>query len=274
LQIKKSVIIRKETEKYKQFLNGRYENEMILANMLLAHERSVLIAILPSTFLEGTSNLISRKIMFENFIIHAIVELPRNTFYGCVVRSHALVMERVMNSEDFVTRYYLAHYHDNSDWNITYQFDLIKNDLQSGSWINSSLTTFSYRDDLYINRGNISSNMFSEEGKVVYHCSSQFKDGMWFPSIKHTNLATEKNRSSYALKGDILINRIGKSSGYWCINKKAKVLISDCLVVVKNVNQEVINKLEHSSSNGRLNIPQRGVAARFITIEDIKGLLS
>ena len=76
-----------------------------------------------------------------------------------------------------------------------------------------------------------------------------------------------------AKKGDVLINRIGKAAGYWCINEVDDIAISDCLLILKDITKKMLDILKKNSDhNGRLKIPKRGVSVSYITADDVKSL--
>ena len=78
----------------------------------------------------------------------------------------------------------------------------------------------------------------------------------------------------FAKRGDIVINRIGRSAGYWCVYHGKKRLVSDCIIVISSPSKETIELIQKMSENHRLNVPLRGVSTQYVTMEDIVSKIS
>lgn len=77
-------------------------------------------------------------------------------------------------------------------------------------------------------------------------------------------VSEEVETSVFAEKGDILVSRIGKSAGHWCIYDGDKTPISDCLYRIKDPKGTVHEKIK----GRKFNFPLKGVATRYITMDD------
>jgi len=89
------------------------------------------------------------------------------------------------------------------------------------------------------------------------------KQEQWIPSVRYSeNL--DKN-TIYAENGDIIVCRVGKSAGQWCVYSGDRVAISDCLFCIKDPNGTVKMRIKGM----RYNIALRGVSVRYITKNDI-----
>jgi len=75
----------------------------------------------------------------------------------------------------------------------------------------------------------------------------------------------------YVMSGDIIINRIGKNAGYWTKYSGEKQLVSDCLIVIRG-GKQLEEFLTCHSVEGRLVVPIRGVATKYISISDLTSL--
>jgi len=254
-------------KKYAPLLKRRYENEMFLANMLLVKPGGVLVAIVPQTFVFGSSNIQARKVIAKDFYVSSIISLPQGTFKSKDICATAIVLERRKSVCD--TKYYTASY--SGGWEINYIKSVDKNCILSGDWdgVEKRLEEKRMHE---IFRGNISSNCFSEKGKYfVYHCSSIYEDNQWKPLIKKSIQHADDRKQ--LKKNDILINRIGKFAGYWRINNQNGFYASDCILVLRDIDGECLKKLQDKTTGGRLNIPIRGVATKYVTKEDIEAIL-
>lgn len=253
-------------EYYAHLLIKRYECEMIQANMLLAHRNSVLVFILPYTFVAGDSCLEARKQIAKDYSVYAIISLPDTTFPGGRIKTFAVIMKKARETN--LTSIYLAE--NNGYWQFNKLREICGDDVIKGNWwFKKNKQTPKIID---IHRGKISSSQFSDKGRMVLHCSSKH-DELWSPSIRYYNERKIKTKYISANMGDIVINRIGRAAGYWHVNTKKTIAISDCLFVIKNATNIIVDTLkQRSDHDGRLLVPIRGVTTPYITIDDIKSL--
>lgn len=251
---------------YSQLLNKRYECEMMQANMLLAHEGSYLLFILPYTFIAGDSYQKARCQLAKDYSVFAIIKLPITTFDRGRINTFAIILQKKTNIiSSNVTTVYEAINEDM--WKFEKLEELQFEEIQRGNWWFKK--GIKRESTINIVRGNISSCSFVDEGKTIFHCAAK-KDGNWLPSVRYY---CESKRAIKANKGDVIINRIGKAAGYWCVNKKNNVTISDCLLLLRNASKEMLEILEkNSDNNGRLSVPLHGVTTLYITAEDVKAL--
>ena len=249
-------------------LNKRYENEMTLANILLTKHEGILLAILPSTFIEGASNAKARMQITEKFSVQSIIKLPLNTFKSGEINSYGIVLKKERLS-NYNTKYYVAEFIEK--WTINYQEDILKDKIDKGIWSPSECVSALDKGELTIFRGNISSSYFNKRGRRILHCSSDItEDGIWLPSVRHCNVSKKiLDNAKYAFKNDIIINRIGKSAGFWCVNPHEKILVSDCLLVLKNESEALSNPLIQKGAH-KLKIPIRGLTTSYITASDVR----
>lgn len=250
--------------------NKRYECEMVQANLLLAHDGSVLVFILPSTFIMGVSLVKARCQIATEYSVQSIIELPIDTFKNGRINTYAVILKKGYKNKS-CTKLYAARF--NNGWSLRYKGELSFSDVSAGKWWDWSSKEYDCHDYI-INRGKISSNCFSSTGNDVLHNAAK-KAGKWAPSFRKFDLSkTDQASIVYATVGDILINRVGRDAGYWCINDCEKIAISDCLIVIHNPTDSIKKLLDSKSDNmGRLNIPLRGVATRFVTRQDVLWLL-
>lgn len=259
---------------YCSLAKNRYEIEMLIANILLAQEKSTIIAILPQTFFNGEKNKNLRKKIANEFCIKYIIDLPNNTFKKGNIKTSAVVMTKEAPSVNHSAEYCIAS-KKNDMWNIVKNHTISIELLGSGIWLEKEIENLlGSNNKLALGyRGNISSAFFSKkqtEAKVL-HCSN-YKGGMWSPSSRSIPKNILKNRElKYAQEGDIIINRIGKSAGYWCKYNGPKIPVSDCLIVIKKSNDSYIHESLRRLSNkyGQLNTLVKGVSTQYISMSDV-----
>lgn len=242
----------------------RYEAEMMLANLYLAHQNSVVVFILPITFVNGVTFKKARKQIAESFTVLEIIELPNDTFQGNELKTAAIILEKANRPRKKANYRYATL--NNSNWNFSQVRYITQKEIKAGNWG----TRENGKSDIRIKRGTIHSGDMNNGNNTVLHCSSIYENGRWRPSIRYT----EQTSSIIAEYGDILINRIGKGAGYWCINDIPNVAISDCIFVLKNVHEDIIKKFNDNTVNGKLNVNMRGVSTRYITQSDICNIIN
>lgn len=253
---------------YSGLQKKRYECEMLQANLFLAHQGSILLFILPNTFVEGDSLQKARCQIAHDYQICDIIKLPVNTFAKGKINTFAIIMKKG-STPGSPTNLYEAK--TNCNWQLIKQGQMPYYKIVSGNWWPTS--DFNRLDTiLTLYRGNISSDVFVGAGEHILHSASK-TDMAWKPSVRYFDPLTAK-KVKRAEIGDVLVNRIGRGAGYWCQNSTPNIAISDCIIVVKN-NFDGLVKLFQTRSglDGRLCIPHRGVATPFITAQDIKRII-
>lgn len=249
-------------------LCSRYECEMMYANSLLAHEGSRIIAILPATFIEGDLYEKYRKQMAKEYEIHTLIKLPGNVFSKGEISAYAVILCKTISPKANSTHIGYATFQDEA-WHINITNRMNYGSIISGRWISPNISIVPDKkisvDKIY--RGNVSSTSFSSHGAKILHCSSIFDEGLWQPA-QHYCKDVPNKELKYVQTGDIIINRIGKNAGYWTRYSGERQLISDCLIVVRGgYNAE--RYLSSYSVKGRLAVPIKGVATKYISISDL-----
>lgn len=252
-------------------LCSRYECEMMYANSLLAREGSRIIAILPATFAEGDLYIKYRQKLAEDYDVKSLIKLPATVFSKGEISAYAIILCKTTTEKKEPTYIGNATLKD-AKWQISYSDTVEAEKVKSGIWVvpNSFMPTEEKKQIDSIYRGNISSKFFSPRGTEILHCSSIFQNGRWKPSQYYCK-DYPSNNLKYVRDGDILINRIGKNAGFWTKYRGEEQLISDCLIVVHGGNKIEEYLLRHSV-DGRLLVPIKGVATKYISIADLNEL--
>lgn len=256
-------------ECYSGLINKRYEGEMTQANMFLAHDESVLLFILPNTFVEGESLRKARCQIASDYEICDVIRLPFNTFEKGQINTFAIIMKKGI-SINVCTNLYDAKKDD--EWQIVKIGEMPYRNIIRGDWW---LEIEPLKNDKIINlfRGNLSSSDFVKCGEMVFHNASKVGK-TWKPSVRYYDSKTVSSKIVKAQTGDILVNRVGKGAGYWCQNTVSDIAVSDCIIVVENRYDDLVERfIKNSTADGRLKIPIRGVATPYLTAQDIKRLI-
>lgn len=256
-------------------LCSRYECEMMYANFLLTHEKSRMVAILPATFVEGDLYKKFRIKMAEQYEVKYLIKLPYDVFMKGHISAYAIIFIR-SNKGQMNDAFVGNAFCKDSKWIISCDNSTKKSNIKLGDWVPQDTVRKKIEKKMIdsIFRGNISSDMFSKRGLSVLHCSSIFEKDAWKPLRTHCKKSTViklYKTLKYAKDGDIIINRIGKNAGFWAKYHGEDILISDCIIVVRGgINIE--EYLLKNSNKGRLLVPIKGVATKYISMKDLLNL--
>ena len=244
------------------YSTSRLEIEMLLANLRLLAEQGTLMIIMPSTFVAAESHYKIRAYLGQEFYIQKIIHMPDEIFGSAKISSCALVIKRDKSQRRYTKRFYVAI--ENNKYFISKPTNIPQSLIRDGKW-DGTLLPDSKTIKLTFRRGNISSQFFQDKGVPILHTAKiQYP---WEPSIRY--VATSNEMMVCAESGDIIVSRIGKSAGQWYKYNGPKVLISDCLYVIKDPTGDVARKL-----NGQqYSYPLKGVATRYITMADFSAWL-
>lgn len=240
---------------FETYHTSRLENEMLLANLLLLEENGTLLIIMPSSFVEAECNRSIRRIIGERFHVKNIIKLPEDTFGAAHINSYALEIRR--SSGQHYSKFCTAIRNDKKH-SLTSKITIPQKNIREGNWY----TEIRYKSNVSwdIRRGNISSQAFSDSGIPVLHTAKRSSN--WKPSIRYAKNTIDT--SVYAEPGDIIVSRIGKSAGQWCRYSGERMPISDCLFRIKDPDGAIASAL----AGKEYNLLQKGVAARYITMDD------
>lgn len=242
------------------FSTSRLEIEMLLANLNILSENGTLLIIMPSTFVVGQNYKKLKCFLASKYYIQKIFHLPDNAFGNTEISTCALVITKKQVINKITKRYYVEY--ANNQFIIKKEPTVVPNSMMlSGYWSDSCYSNNQCTISVEIKRGNISSQYFIKDGKYpVLHTAKLHTP--WMPSVRY--ISRIKQNAIYADDGDIVISRIGKSAGQWCKYKGDRVMISDCIYVIRDPDDSIYRLLE-----GKVyTLPHKGVATKYITITD------
>lgn len=247
----------------------RYESEFLYANTKILKENGYLLIILPITYALGQQFVKQREWIAINYEVLNIVFLPPNTFGSKELNTVALLLKKTTRQDNYWSVVLNAKKIDD-DWALTHTSSIPSSTITSGNWFTSSQEL---NPEIIIYRGSISSHYFSLQGTPILHCSSIVQDDIWIPSRRKCS-GIRDSQKKYVESGDIIINRIGKFSSFWCVYEGEKCLISDCLIVIKHPSTEILHKMRNLTENGHLCVPKLGTSTPYISSKDILSYLS
>ena len=160
-------------ECYSGLINKRYEGEMTQANMFLAHDGSILLFILPNTFVEGESLRKARCQIANDYKICDVIRLPSNTFEKGEINTFAIIMKKGISLEAFTNLYDAKK---DNEWQIVKMGEIPYSDIVKGNWW-LQIEPLKNERTISLRRGNLSSSDFVKKGIAcqqkhrIYHFS-------------------------------------------------------------------------------------------------------
>lgn len=240
-----------------KYETSRLEIEMLLANLRLLCENGTLMIIMPSTFVNAESHNKIRKLLAERYHIKEIIRLPDDTFGTSMISSYALIITKDNLHKRFTKLFSVLS--ENEKYSISEGVIIPQHQIRAGKWDDTPVSD-NLPITLEFRRGNISSQYFTTTGLPILHTAKM--QNPWKPSIRY--VSELDCTPVYADHGDIIVSRIGKSAGQWYKHIGEKVLISDCLYCIKDIDGTVAQKLR-----GQIySYPIKGVATHYITMSD------
>ena len=247
---------------FENYSSFRLEVEMLISNLIMLKDGGTLLIIMPSSFVEGEVYSTIRQILSKNYQIKAIIELDKNTFGSSQLHSHAIIIKNKL-CKNYTCNLLCAKKHGEI-FDLEFVKTVSAHYLRKGRWDGSAHENCNLLLD--IKRGNISSADFIKVGQPVLHTSKY--DDNWYPAMRYVENGILSN--AYAETGDIIVSRIGKSAGQWCLYSGPRIPISDCLYRIKDPDGTLYKKIKGKSFDRKL----RGVATPYITISDFKNWIN
>ncbi|MCY9864279.1 N-6 DNA methylase [Vibrio coralliirubri] len=240
----------------------------LLNGLSLLKKDGVLIYILPDSFASNNFYKQIREYIWNNYNVRALIEVPERSFLATEAKTHILVVSRGKSSD----------YIEVSKLNCDKYIKLSKAQF-------SERCDFSYHNkpfpinstklkslNLKLIRGNRSKSFLLENNVNFIHTTC-FKS---FPSVIK-NETTELSGAVYAVKGDILIARVGsRVVGKYVLVESKKIYVSDCVIIIRCLDEKtrkkVISSLATDFIKNWISSIRKGVGAKHITIKDLHEL--
>lgn len=254
---------------------GRIETEMLIANASLVRDGGYLLIVMPSSVIEAESFQSVRKYLLTEFKVEYIIKLPDNTFGTSAIRSYALILKKCKHcSISYKVISAKIDWISNKKMRLSTKKNINSKEL-SKMWCLSLKLGAQKCSDHQIFRGVINSSYFSKDGIPVLHIAAPKLNGtQWVPGIRKFSSAKLQDNIPFAESGDIIIGRVGRSAGFWCKYSGPKLVISDCLIVVRSSDPDkTVRLLQKVSEGQRLTSILRGVTTSYLTQKDIASFI-
>lgn len=243
----------------------------ILQCLRILKDNGTLSLILPDGFFVNNHLSPFREFLINNYMIEKIIELPRNIFNKTDAKTHILLLRNYKPLSSGIKLMSL------SNKNITILAkDAIKR-MDYSYYVHVEKYE-SYKKisecDIKVIRGKSKCLIKEFNERHILHTTS-FRNSHIFKSKLRTKNKFLKYPHKIAEPGDIILARVGSNSlGNIGLVESGYFLITDCIFIIRVKNEKlryrVYNALLSSEGQKWIVANSKGVAARHITLEDIK----
>jgi type I restriction enzyme M protein len=245
--------------KHRHLARKRIEIEMLFSNLKILNNSGTMVIIMPVTFVIGDYYRSIRDFLENNYLVESIVDLPDNTFGLKKIKCYALIIKN--QKHDNGTKLYTI---DENFITIKQVGTLFLNNTK-GYWLISKPKN---KYKLSISRGKQSSKYIHNYGDTAILHTSKNSD-VWNPKMKYIDSKNINNQKTFVEDGDVIISRVGDSCGKCCLYSGEKVLISDCLLVIKNANEYLIDKILEIDFSKYT----QGLSTKHITVSSVLNII-
>jgi type I restriction enzyme M protein len=244
----------------------------ILQCLRIVSEHGTIALILPDGFFVNSYLKRFREFLVENYNIEKIVELPDNIFVKTKAKTHILIFkkEAPVNSNIILSSI------DNPNNISISRGDVIKR-MDYGYYANSieDNNRICISDlNVEVLRGKPKYKLTDVDEKYLLHTTSFSKNSSLTNQLR-SNKQLLKYQDRLAIPGDIVLARVGTNCiGNIGIVKKGYFVATDCVIIIrvkdKILRQRIFDSLKSPNGQRWIKANSKGVAAKHITLEDIK----
>lgn len=260
-------------------LDKKYNSEYIPAEVIFILQclnilsiNGTLSLILPDGFFTNCYLECFRKFLLEKYKIINIIELPKNIFKKTDAKTHILTLEKTNQINNYIT---LSSVDNRKTLKITKERAIVRMDY---SYYNSLFEYKEYQPisnlDILFMRGRSKYLIEGIQDNHILH-TTNFSKTNKFTNRLRTMTQLSKYPNKIAIPGDIVIARVGSYSlGKIGIIEKGFFIATDCVFILrvkdKGTRIKLFNSLQSKSGQKWIFANSKGVAAKHITLEDIK----
>ncbi|WP_162198397.1 N-6 DNA methylase [Aliarcobacter butzleri] len=244
----------------------------ILQCMRILKKGGILSLILPDGFFVNKHLEYFRKFLINNYIIQKVIELPKNIFKKTEAKTHILMLK---NDKPISKRIKLINQETSKEIEILDINAIERMDFSYYSCLRKSDNYKTLSDyDIEFIRGKSKYLLKEFKDSYLLH-TTNFRNTNLFKSSLKTMKHLSKHLNKVAMANDIIIARVGSN----CIGKVGMVesgyfLATDCVFIIrvkeKELREQIYQTLSSFEGQEWIKSHSKGVAARHITLEDIK----
>lgn len=244
----------------------------ILQCLRVLKDDGVLSLILPDGFFVNKALVYFREFLIKNYNIQKVIELPKNIFKRTDAKTHILILK---NNKSKSKEIKLINQETGENIKILNSEAIIRMDY---SYYYCSKKSENYKTlsdyDIEFIRGKSKYLINELKDSYLLH-TTNFRKTNSFKSNLKTVKKLSKYSSKVAIPNDIIVARVGSN----CIGKIGMVesgyfLATDCVFIIrikeKRLREYVYKSLLSNEGQDWIKSNSKGVAARHITLEDIK----
>ncbi|EKP0296227.1 N-6 DNA methylase [Aeromonas sp. 102P] len=236
----------------------RLEVLFILKNISLLKDNALLAIIVPDLIVSSASLSGFREQLFTSFKLEGVVELEHGVFKKTEAKTYILYIRKTKPHYEYKTAFYVKYNSCNEQYSGTFNISSLYKEDKSKKI-----------DGVTIFRGSTSSKQCRDSNFQFHHTFSEIKD---FSTVIYPHIERELVGFKYAITGDILIDRVGRSVGKTVFLNEGKIIISDCIIVIRFVSERLKLKFIYEWSKNRdrwLEKHVKGTCAKNISIKSI-----
>jgi len=243
-------------------------------NLRLLNDGGEIGIILPAGLISGEKWKELRKYLLESFQINCCVQLPPKSFQKTEAQAFILFIQKntilkndkiklaTSGSEKDV---FINHEQATQRMDYSFYSDISHKDDSFPTLINSDFKIF---------RGNTPHLQLKRDSVAEYVHTTKMREE---PTIAKFESKIQFN-GKIAVKGDILLARVGsRCLGRACLIESGSVPISDCVIVVRAINDEIRKylwyRLSDKNAASQLQRLSLGVSAKYLTHQIVKDFL-
>ncbi len=275
-KIKKNKDIEKLLKEFNldDFHHGKFiksELPFILQCLKLLKNNGVLALILPDGFFTNNSLSNFRKFLIFNYTIDKVIEFPVNIFKNTAAKTHILILKKKFTKNKYKIR--LSNI-EGEAIHIDMEDGIKRLDFSFYKYMKSlkNNNVKELHNIAKIFRGKPKHLLKDVPTQYVIHTTS-FEKKMISNQLQSSH-TLEKYSEKIAVPGDIVLARVGTSVvGKVSIVQKGYFIPTDCVIVIrssKDLTNHIFRSLSSVKGQKWIQAFSKGVAARHITIEDLK----
>lgn len=228
--------------------------------------------ILPAGLISGEKWKGFREILFKEFYVSNVIQLPINSFKGTDAQTFILTISRIKKDKVYTVN--VSHALCEKNYDITVDEAIARADFQYyESNNNLAISSELMHSDFSIFRGQLSHKDLKSSVENFIHTTEMPSE----PQSKYISYNPVSGLVN-ANKGDILIARVGsRCLGRSVYIHSGSLPVSDCIIIIRPNNRKIGSIIwEKVSSDIGVNFlkdTSLGVGAKYITHQSIKELL-
>jgi type I restriction enzyme M protein len=244
----------------------------ILQCLRIVSEQGTIALILPNGFFVNSYLKRFREFLVDNYNIEKIVELPDNIFIKTEAKTHILIFKKEPPTNSHIT---LSSIDSKSNLVVSKEDAIHRMDYSYYANSLENINSMSISDlGVEVLRGKPKYKLTDIDAKHIIHTTS-FAQSDIFVNQLRSGKQLSKYKDRLAMPGDIIFARVGTYClGNIGIVEKGYFVATDCVFVIRTedpkLRNKIFNSLKSVSGQNWIKAHSKGVAARHITLEDIK----